>query len=96
MLIPLILVLEAAVDGLDVGKDALPVWFSHHHHVLDVKQRRDAGEFAARYILNVRPQNISLFDPLKYQRLNGEIKYDTTTTQFPLFQMPRYNEIPGS
>lgn len=55
LLVPLILVLEAAVDGLDVGEDALPVWFSHHHHVLDVKQRRDAGEFAARYILNVRP-----------------------------------------
>lgn len=40
-------VLEAAVDGLDVGEDALPVGLPHGHHVVHVEQRVNAGLLTA-------------------------------------------------
>lgn len=38
-----LLVLEAFVEGLNVGEHAFPIRLLHHHHILHVKERHHAG-----------------------------------------------------
>lgn len=33
-----VLIFEPAVDGLDIGEDALPIRFAHRHHIFHIQQ----------------------------------------------------------
>jgi len=43
-----VLVLEAAIHRLHICEDTLPIRFMHHHHVLNIQQRRNPGLFTEK------------------------------------------------
>lgn len=41
--INLVQILEASVDRLHIGEDALPIWTTRLYHIVDVEERRYVG-----------------------------------------------------